>query len=111
MEKLYQSVDDVISMISNSFEYQSCLSLKKKMMENDELSHMIQDIKKLQKDYIKSNYDPSIKSQLDQLEEKVSSIPIYYIYNQNLEKVNEMISYVNDSLNDYFYHLMNDFLK
>ena len=35
-------------------------------------------------------------------------IPLYSIYNQKLNVINEKISYVNDELNDYFYKLLNE---
>ena len=37
-----------------------------------------------------------------------NSIPIYNVYMKKLNKVNEMIDYVQDELNDYFYKLFNE---
>ena len=37
--------------------------------------------------------------------EELNDIPIYIIYCENLNKVNEMINYVNDELSDFFYNL------
>ena len=77
------------------------------MDQNQELMEMIQKVKVLQKKYVRSNYNSSIKDELDQLEAQLNEIPIYVVYLQNLEIVNEKIDYVKDSLNDYFYQLMN----
>ena len=65
-------------------------------------------IKNLQKKYIRSGYDSSIKSELDKLNEELFNIPIYKIYLDNLEVVNQKLDYVKDSLNDYFYKLFNE---
>lgn len=107
MEKL-SKLDEVISCIKESKEYKKCIELKKQMDSNEEIVELVKKIKTLQKKYIKSNYDSSIKNELDELEEKLENIPIYNIYLKNLEEVNKMIDYVKDSLNDYFYKLLNE---
>lgn len=107
MEKLDKALDEVINCIKSSKEYQDCLSIKKKMDDNTEIKELINNIKKLQKKYVRSNYDSKIKKELDLLEEKINNIPIYHVYLEKLEIVNQQIDYVRDSLNDYFYSLVN----
>lgn len=107
MENLYSKLDDVIQCIKESSEYKNVLDIKKKMDSNEELKKKINDIKLLQKKYVKSNYDSSIKKDLDKLNDELLEVPIYRIYLDNLSVVNEKIEYVKDSLNDYFYDLFN----
>ena len=103
MEEFNKALEEVVSCIQNSSDYEMCISLKKQMNDNEELMNLIENIKKLQKKYIRSNYDNSIKKELDQLEEELNKILVYYIYSEHLEKVNEMIEFVKNCLNDYFY--------
>lgn len=103
MEKL----DEVVSVIKNSKEYKTCIDLKKQMDDNEDINSLVKKIKILQKKYIRTN-DKDIKSELDSLEKELNEIPIYHIYMDNLEKVNEMINYVKDELNDYFDLLLNE---
>ena len=42
-----------------------------------------------------------------ELNDELNNIPLYITYSENLEKVNQMISYVNDELTDYFYEVLN----
>lgn len=107
MEKLYKAMDEVISCIKESDEYKNCLSLKIRMSANQEIIMLVREVKKLQKDYIRSN-DCLVKEKLDEVLDRLKEIPIYKIYLNNLEKVNEKIEYVKDSLNDYFYKLLNE---
>ncbi len=107
MENLYKKLDDVILCIKESNEYKNVIDIKKKMDSNEELKKKINDIKLLQKKYVKSNYDSSIKKDLDKLNDELLEVPIYRIYLDNLSVVNEKIEYVKDSLNDYFYNLFN----
>lgn len=106
MEKLNKSLDEVVNTIKNSKEYKKCILLKEKMKSNDEIKSLVKEIKFKQKKYIKSN-DSNILSELNELEERLNCVPIYHVYTENLEKVNEYINYVKDELNDYFNKLLN----
>ncbi len=108
MEELYKALDEVINSITESDEYKTCIELKDRMSKNINITDKINKIKKLQKEYVKSNYDFNIKIKLDELNNELISIPIYKIYMDNLEIVNEKIDYLKDSLNDYFYKLFNE---
>ena len=107
MENLYKKLDNVILCIKESNEYKNVIDIKKKMDSNEELKKKINEIKLLQKKYVKSNYDSSVKKDLDKLNDELLEVPIYRIYLDNLSVVNEKIEYVKDSLNDYFYNLFN----
>ena len=106
MEEFYNNLDSVVSTIKDSKEYKKCIKLKKEMDSNEEITSIVKEIKKLQKKYVNTN-DSNVKRELDELENKLEEIPIYHIYLENLEKVNYMINYVKDELNDYFDKLLN----
>ena len=106
MEEFQNSLDEVVKCIKESKEYKNCIDLKKKMDTNEDIKRIVKEIKIKQKEYIKTN-DLNIKNRLDELEKELDSIPIYHIYLSNLEKVNEMINYVKDELNEYFDLLLN----
>lgn len=108
MEQLNKKLDELVNYIINSDDYKKCTKLKKQMDENEEIKSLIEEIKSLQKKYIRSNYDDKIKTVLEKKNELLFNIPIYVMYNQYLENVNNMISYVKDSLNDYFFQLLNE---
>ena len=99
-------IDDVVNSITNSEAYKKCLEIKEKMKDNTDINSRVNKINRLQKQYIRSN-DENILKELDILKEELNSIPIYHMYNQYLEEVNQMISYVNDELNNYFNNLFN----
>ena len=107
MENVYNALEDVIQCILTSSEYQTCLSLKEKMLKNEEVMFYIEKVKETQKKYIRSEYDSSIKEELDDYNARLMEIPIYHTYQESLDKVNEMIGYVKDTLNDYFTKLLN----
>ena len=104
---LNRALDEVVSVITSSRDYRICIELQEKMKKNQNLMDLIDKLKEAQKRYVKSNYDKSIKGELDLLEEKLQQIPIYVSYMMHLEKVNDMLSYVEDDLNQFFYQLLN----
>ena len=99
MEKLLNSIDDVIDCIKHSQEYKKCLELQDKMSGNSEITELVKKIKFLQKKYIKSNYSSSVKEELDKTNEQLMNIPVYVMYLGYLEKVNYKITlkYNNES--------------
>lgn len=102
---LNKKLEEVITVIKESEDYQECIKLKEKMKKNAELMQLIDTLKILQKEYVKNGYQD--KEKLEEVENKLYEIPIYVTYIVHLEKVNQMISYVEDDLNDYFYQLFN----
>lgn len=103
-----KALDEVIKCITMSDEYKKCIELKDKMSKNEELINLIEQVKCKQKQYVKSNFDESIKDELKLLEDRLNEIPIYVIYMQNLEIVNEKINLVKDELNQYFFEILNE---
>ena len=104
MEELHEIID----YIKNTEAYKNCISLREQMNNNTELVKLIEEIKLLQKEYIKSNFDKSIKEKLDEKNNLLDEYPIYNSYNKYLEEVNQMINYVNDEMNDYFNKVVNE---
>lgn len=102
-----KALNDVIDCIKNSPEYIECIELKKKMDGNEEITKLIKDIKLLQKKVLRTD-SIEVQEELDSKINRLNEIPIYSIYNQKLNVINEKISYVNDELNDYFYKVLNE---
>ena len=102
-----KALNDVIDCIKNSPEYIECIELKKKMDSNEEITKLIKDIKVLQKKLLRTD-SIEVQEELDSKINRLNEIPLYSIYNQKLNVVNEKISYVNDELNDYFYKVLNE---
>lgn len=111
VKQLNKALDEVIQCIIESNDYKECIRLKNAMSKNNNIINLVSNIKTLQKEYVRSNYDDTLKKELDEVEKKLLDIPIYSSYIQHLEKVNEMINYVRDELNNYFYKVLNQWDK
>ena len=104
-----KELEDIISYIKGSISYKKCIELKEKMNSNVEINDLVSKVKQLQKAYVKSNFkDDNIKKEIDIVNDKLNNIPIYVSYLRYLEEVNDMINFVKEELNDYFYKLLNE---
>ena len=96
-----KELEEVVTCIRESKDYKECIRLKSLMERNEEIKELVSNIKELQKKYIRSGYDEVIKEELDSLEKRLYSIPIYDVYQRHLDEVNLMINYVKDELNEF----------
>ena len=92
-KKLSNSIDDLVKYIINTNEYKNCIKYKKEMENDKDILDKVNSIKKLQKEFVNTN-NSDIKDKLDLLEKELNNNDLYTKYNQNLEIVNQMISYV-----------------
>ena len=103
-----KELDEIITYIKNSSNYKKCIQIKEKMSKNEEICSLVDDIKVLQKKYVRSGYlDEKIKEEFLSKEKRLNEIPIYVEYMNCLEEVNNMIDLVKDELNSYFSELCN----
>ena len=102
-----KKLDEVINCIINSDDYKKCILLKEKMAKSEDITSLVNSIKKLQKQYVNMHDDDKLL-EVKKLEKELNEIPLYVSYMEHLERVNQMINYVKDELNDYFYHVLND---
>ncbi|MBR1937303.1 MAG: YlbF family regulator [Bacilli bacterium] len=109
MENVYKQLDRVINTIKDSDDYKKCIEIKNKMNNNTELVDMIERVKKLQKKIVNNPDSIDLENEYNELNNKLNDIPIYHEYLYYLDRVNEMIIYVKDSLNDYFVEIINEY--
>lgn len=102
-----KAIKEVVDCIIQSPEYQDCLKIKEKMDKNEDIKSRITKIKRLQKEYMRTN-SIEVENELIRIEKELNEIPLFVIYSQKLEIVNEKINYVREELNDYFYKLFNE---
>ncbi len=105
-KKLNRAINELVSTIKQSVEYQDLERIKAKMDENTEIKTLVSKVKELQKKLIKTG-DSSIEVELEKVVERLNSIPLYDSYNKRLEIVNRKIEFIKDELNDYFVKVVN----
>ena len=92
----------LVDYVKNSDEYLECIRLKEEISKDVELTKLINEVKKLQKKYIRSGYIDSVKEELDSLNDKLNNYELFIKYNYYLDKVNNNIDIIKSELNNYF---------
>ena len=105
-KKLNKAVNEIVTSITDSEEFKECIRLKEKMEKSTEIKQLVEDIKALQKKLIKTE-DPSVREELEKVQDRLNSIPLYDSYQKKLVEVNQKIEFIKDELNNYFYTVVN----
>ena len=100
-----EKVDEIVSEIENSPEYQKYLTLKEKISSNKELMELINKVRVLQKDYV---HHLCSKKELDSVNTKLNDNPLYREYSNTIAEINNTYNIIETSLNSYFDSQLND---
>lgn len=109
--EILNKVDEIVSEIKMSKNYQDYLFLKDKLKNNEKATNLISDIKKLQKEIVKKeSLRQDITDTDKQLEEKINllnQIPLYVEFIEKQEELNLTYQLLKQELDDYFNNLLN----
>lgn len=101
--------NDILSNFKNSYNYKNYLSLKTKMENNTKINELISDIKNIQKEIVKKEYN---KENIDDLEKMIENdlfilnqIPLYVEYNKYQNIINDELSLITEKINKYIENL------
>lgn len=106
-KKLSKDLNDLIASVTESDDFKECIRLKKKMEDSSEIKELVENIKILQKKYVRTD-DSDIKEELDKVQNRLDSIPLYASYQAKLMEVNRKIDIIKDELNEYFNNVVNN---
>ena len=114
MEKLVSNEEilgkalELVKEIKNDKEYREYITLRDKVKSNKEIMERIDNIKTLQKQYIKSAYlDDEIKAKLDKELSELEDIPLYKEYLLKEKKINNILISIKEGINSSFDNILN----
>ena len=115
MEKLVSNEEilgkalELVKEIKNDKEYREYITLRDKVKSNKEIMERIDNIKTLQKQYIKSAYlDDEIKAKLDKELSELEDIPLYKEYLLKEKKINNILISIKEGINSSFDNILNE---
>ena len=103
-KEILNKVDEIISIIENSSDYQKYLSLKKDLSNNKEINLLINEIKLLQKD-VAHHLDK--REILNKKIEELESIPLYIEYKNIILDLNNTYAIIEKRINNYINEKIN----
>lgn len=102
--EILDKIDEIIKVIENSPEYQKYLLLKNEIKKNKELCSLINEVRVLQKDV---THGMDKKLELKNKTNTLNSYPLYIEYNNILYEINNNLSIIETSINNYFQKKLN----
>lgn len=107
-EKEKEKLDNIVNYIKESSDYKNYLIYKDKISHNDELKRLIENVKNLEKKYIRSNKDNITGKKLEDEIYKLNNYNDYVMYNYYLDRVNTYLELTKNKINEYFDNLFNE---
>ncbi len=110
-DSVIEKVEEIVSIIKNSEEYQQYLMLKEKMKKNKKATTLIEQIKKIQKELVKKEASKMDTSELEteyfHLLEMLNQIPLYVDFKHTQSNLNEIYQTIKERFDDYFDQVFN----
>ena len=107
-EEILDKALELVKEIKNDKEYREYVTLRNKIKSNEEIMKIIENIKTLQKQYIKSAYlDDEIKVKLDKELSELEDIPLYKEYLLKEKKINNILTTIKEGINVSFENILN----
>ena len=107
-EEILDKALELVKEIKNDKEYREYVTLRNKIKSNKEIMKRIENIKTLQKQYIKSAYlDDEIKVKLDKELSELEDIPLYKEYLLKEKKINNILTTIKEGINVSFENILN----
>lgn len=108
---ILSKIDEIIDIIKNSDEYQKYIEVSNKMKNNKEIITLIDEVKSLQKKLVKEqsfgNDISLIEEEINKKIEKLEEYPIYLEYTYLQEDLDNSISLVKTSIENYINNITN----
>lgn len=101
MNDVKYELDNLFDKLKQSTSYKDYVNVVNKLKENDDITSLISEIKRLQKILINEK-DKVVEKELDNLNLKLNSYPIYQTYLIKKEELEEELVVIKEMFEKYF---------
>lgn len=108
---ILKKIDDIVTTIKESREYQDYMFLFDKLSKNSKCNNLIKEIKLAQKELVKKE---SFGEDISQIEDKINdlvaelnTIPLYIQFTLKQQQLNTIYQNIKEELDNYFNNLFN----
>ena len=109
MEKSMNNIKNKIDILFEDFMksnlYKDYINVKNQLNKNEEIKHILDEIRRLQK-IATNNCDDVIENNIKDLYEKLYSYPIYQTYIEKVESINEELVIIKENFDKYFKEIL-----
>lgn len=103
---ILEKVDDIVTTIKESKEYQDYMFLSNKLAKNDKCNNLIKEIKFMQKEIVKKESLGEDSSEMEvkfaNLVTQLNAIPLYNEFISKQQELNYIYQTIKEELDNYF---------
>ncbi len=101
--EIIEKTKELVKTIKEDSLYKEYMELRHELKSNKEINDKIEEVKRLQRKYVKGNYqDKEVLDNINTLTKELESVPLYYIYNQKEEELNNNLLLIKEGLSKTF---------
>ena len=101
MNDIEEKIDELFDELKNKDIYLNYIKAKKQLKSNNEVTNIINKIKRLQK-ICTNNDDPKLEDEIKELYDALNSYPIYQSYLNLKDLLNEELIIIKNQFENYF---------
>lgn len=106
-KKLDKALEELVNSFNEDEDFQEYFRVREKVKNNKEIMDLVALVKKLQKELVKTGSE-EVQKELDEVVNKLESIPLYDTYNKKLAIANEKNELLVKEVNDFFQSVVNN---
>lgn len=113
MANMYQDKEIILKTkeLTNKIKedklYKDYMKLRQELKKDENITKTIDEIKRLQRKYVKANYqDKESLEKINILTSELEEIPLYAIYQQKEEELNNNLVFIKEGLRDTFSNIV-----
>ena len=110
-DNILKEVDEIITYIKESNDYQEYIYLKNKLSKNIKANKLINEIKKCQKEIVKLEVKKEntreIEDKINKNLDELNKIPLYIQFIEKQKDLDIIFQKIKNTLNNYFYEKIN----
>lgn len=108
-EEIENKAKELVQAIKDDDKYKEYINLRKKLKDNKDIMSKMQEVKRLQKEYVKGAYlDKEIETKLNSLLKELEQNSLYQEYLAKEKEINKILNNINEGLNIIFNKLLNE---
>ena len=101
MNDIEEKIDELFDELKNKEIYLNYIKAKEQLKSNNEVTNIINKIKRLQK-ICTNNNDPKLEDEIKELYDALNSYPIYQSYLNLKDLLNEELIIIKNQFENYF---------
>ena len=108
-EEIEKKALELVKAIKDDNKYKEYINLRKKLKDNKDIMSKMQEVKRLQKEYVKGAYlDKEIETKLNSLLKELEQDSLYQEYLAKEKEINNILNDISEGLNIIFNKLLNE---